>query len=128
MNTVSRFFQSGFIATMLAGLSVGVVVAQTGYPQLAAASAAGRQLWMDNCEACHAYGIAGAPDPTEPEDWRNRLGKPRELLYQHAIEGFFGPDDTQMPARGGNAALSDEQVRAAVDYMVALARHHINKP
>lgn len=84
----------------------------------------GRTLWLDNCEGCHGYGIAGAPIPMFPEDWRERLQKPRSLLYQHAIEGFFGPDDTMMPPRGGNPELTDRQVRQAVDYMTALARYH----
>lgn len=110
------------------GLPVGTVAAAPDYPQLAGASGEGRQIWLDNCKACHAYGIAGAPNPLEADEWRSRLAKPRALLYQHVIEGFFGPEDTQMPARGGNAALSDDQVRAAVDYMVALARYHITKP
>ncbi len=86
----------------------------------------GRALWLDTCEGCHGYGIAGAPIPMQPTEWAPRLRKPLPLLYRHAIEGFFGPDDTYMPPRGGNPELSDSQVRAAVDYMVALARHHIN--
>ena len=60
----------------------------------------------------------------QPADWTPRLGKPLAVLYEHAINGFFGPDDTMMPARGGNDALTDDQVRAAVDYMIRLARHH----
>ena len=85
----------------------------------------GRALWLENCEGCHGYGIAGAPIPMKPDEWQARLQQPRSLLYQHAIEGFFGPDDTMMPARGGNDALSDEEVRLAVDYMAALAESYL---
>ena len=49
------------------------------------------------------------------------------MLYEHALNGFFEPVDTEMPARGGNAALSDDEVRAAVDYMVALANYYIQQ-
>lgn len=85
----------------------------------------GRQVWLQNCETCHGYGVAGAPVPMRPADWAGRVGKPRELLYEHAIEGFFGPEDTLMPARGGNDGLSDEEVMRAVDYMVELAKHYL---
>lgn len=85
---------------------------------------AGRSVWLDSCEGCHGYGIAGAPMPTDAEAWKPRLEKPLNLLYQHALEGFFGPADTMMPARGGNDALSDEEVKSAVDYMLEFARLH----
>ena len=84
----------------------------------------GRSLWIDTCEGCHGYGIAGAPIPMEAADWAPRLNKPVSELYDHAINGFFGPDDTMMPARGGNDALSDSEVKAAVDYMLELARQY----
>ena len=87
--------------------------------------AQGRALWLESCEGCHGYGIAGAPIPMEPAAWAPRLAKGQETLYRHAIEGFFGPDDTMMPARGGNPALTDPEVKAAVDYMTGLARHYI---
>lgn len=80
----------------------------------------GREIWLANCRACHERGVAGAPVVSNSEAWRSRIAQQRELLYQHAIEGFFGPMGTQMPPRGGNPDLSDEEVRAAVDYMVAL--------
>jgi len=48
-----------------------------------------------------------------------------EVLYTHAIQGHFGPDGALMPARGGNPNLTDEQVKAAVDYMAALATYFI---
>lgn len=85
----------------------------------------GRQVWLGTCEACHGYGIAGSPVPMQPEDWQARLEQPRETLYTHAIEGHFGPDYTMMPPRGGNENLTNEQVRAAVDYMATLAEHYL---
>ena len=88
---------------------------------------AGRQVWLDNCKTCHAYGIASAPIPMQPQQWQHRVVKPRSLLYDHAINGFFGPDDAMMPARGGNDALTDEQVKRAVDYMVMLASFYIDQ-
>lgn len=87
----------------------------------------GRVIWLDNCEGCHGYGIAGAPIPMEADQWRERLQKDQATLYRHAINGFYGPDDTIMPGRGGNPSLSDLQVRQAVDYMTALARYHLTK-
>ena len=85
----------------------------------------GRILWLESCEGCHGYGIAGAPIPMHPEEWQARLQKPQSTLYQHAIDGFFGPDDTMMPPRGGNPQLTDHQVRLAVDYMTGLAQYHL---
>ena len=90
----------------------------------------GRTVWVENCKTCHGYGVAGAPIPTDAEAWGPRLQQTKDRLYEHAINGFFGPDDTMMPARGGNQALSDAQVRSAVDYMVEVAKQnfqHINE-
>jgi len=87
----------------------------------------GRDIWLGTCEGCHGYGIAGSPIPMEPDDWRERLKKPKSVLYQHAIEGFFGPDDTMMPARGGNTDLTDSEVQLAVDYMTALATFYLQQ-
>ena len=87
----------------------------------------GRTLWLENCEGCHGWGIADAPIPMQPDDWRERLHQPRSVLYGHAINGFFGPDDSMMPKRGGNPSLTDHQVQLAVDYMVALAQFHLTQ-
>ncbi len=92
-----------------------------------AALQSGRTLWLQNCKGCHAYGTAGAPVPMEMEQWKARVIKDREVLYDHAINGFFGPDDTMMPERGGNPELSDAQVKLAVDYMVELAGYYIRQ-
>ena len=87
----------------------------------------GRELWLQNCETCHGYGIADAPVPMNPEEWDFRLSRGDKVLYAHAINGYIGPDYSMMPPRGGNENLNDEEVRLAVDYMVFLASHYINK-
>jgi cytochrome c5 len=87
--------------------------------------AQGRAVWLANCEGCHGYGIAGAPIPMKPAHWAPRLKKGKPVLYDHAINGFYGPDDTVMPERGGNTSLSDAEVMSAVDYMTALAAFYI---
>jgi len=87
----------------------------------------GREIWIENCEGCHGYGIADAPIPMKPAHWKDRVKKDQSVLYKHAIEGFFGEDDSMMPERGGNLKLSDDEVKAAVDYMVALAKYYIEK-
>ena len=109
--------------------SAGLCLAEDkAYVDVGDAFAEGKQLWLENCETCHAYGTAGAPIPMRVSHWESRVLKDKQTLYSHAINGFFGPDDTQMPARGGNEKLTDQEVRLAVDYMVALARAYINKP
>lgn len=113
-------------AGLIAG-TCGIALAAPEYPALRGATESGRTVWIETCENCHAYGVAGAPDPAAADDWKDRLQKKPAVLYQHAIEGFFGPDDTYMPPRGGNDVLTDDEVRAAVDYMVALARHHAKR-
>jgi cytochrome c5 len=96
-----------------------VATADSAYPPAGNRSTDdGRLVWLGTCESCHAYGIAGAPNPSKPDDWAERLLKARSALYQNAISGFFGPGDTYMPPKGGNEQLTDEQVKSAVDYML----------
>jgi cytochrome c5 len=83
------------------------------------ASADGREIWMGTCQACHAEALSGAPLITDKTAWAPRLAKGKEALYRSALNGFVGAKGTEMPARGGNSSLSDEQVKAAVDYMVS---------
>ena len=76
----------------------------------------GGEIYDNLCSGCHTAGVAGSPTLTQA-DWATRLPQGRDTLYTHAIEGFTG-DTGFMPARGGNPALSDEQVIASVDYML----------
>lgn len=74
----------------------------------------GQQIVNSACIACHGNGTLNAPILGNAEQWAPRIEKGMETLYDHAINGF-----KNMPARGGRASLSDEEVKAAVDYMVA---------
>jgi cytochrome c5 len=66
------------------------------------------------CAACHDNGVAGAPAMGDADGWADRLDKGTDELYANAISGIGA-----MPAKGGNPNLSDEEVMAIVDYMIA---------
>jgi len=74
-----------------------------------------------SCAACHAQGIVGAPLFGDASVWEARIAQGMDILYEHAINGYTGEDGI-MPPKGGNLALSDENVRIAVDYMVEQAQ------
>lgn len=76
-------------------------------------AADGKSVYDSVCMACHATGAAGAPKTGDTGAWTARIDKGMDTLVDHAINGF-----NAMPPRGGNAGLSDEEVRAAVQYMV----------
>ncbi len=86
-------------------------------PEPVAVVQSGPQVYNGACIACHANGVAGAPITGDVEAWTARLAQGNEILYRHAIEGFNG-EAGYMPAKGGNMSLSDEEVIAAVDYMI----------
>lgn len=89
-------------------------------PTPVAENTVGKSTFNKTCALCHASGAAGAPKTGDKADWGPRIAQGKDVLYKHALEGFNGAKGA-MPARGGNTALSDDEVKAAVDYMVGLA-------
>jgi cytochrome c5 len=83
---------------------------------------AGRTVWAGTCQACHGLGEAGSPKITDNKAWAPRIAKGVETLREHALKGIIGPTGTMMPERGGNPELTDQQIFAAIDYMVANSR------
>lgn len=81
----------------------------------------GQGVYQQACFACHGTGAAGAPKMGDAAAWSQRIAKGIEMLHKHALEGFQG-DTGIMPPKGGRADLSDEQVKAAVDYMVSQSK------
>lgn len=109
-----------------------VYAGETGAAAMAAAAEAARQaaasqvafggstdgemIYNNACAACHGSGAGGAPK-LERAAWNARVAQGMDTLVRHAIDGFQGPAGL-MPARGGNPALSDEQVESTVKWMV----------
>ncbi len=83
-----------------------------------AAAAGGESTYKKVCVLCHGSGVAGAPIPGNAGDWEARVAQGKDVLYKHAIEGFTG-EKGMMPPRGGNIKLTDDEVKATVDYMLS---------
>ncbi|PKO62908.1 MAG: cytochrome c5 family protein [Betaproteobacteria bacterium HGW-Betaproteobacteria-18] len=90
-------------------------------PEPVADNAVGKSVFGKVCSICHAIGAAGSPKPGDKADWGPRIAQGNEVLYKHALEGFTGAKGL-MPARGANAKLTDDEVKAAVQYMVDQSR------
>jgi cytochrome c5 len=102
------------------------VVAATAAPAPAAAAVAapaaatrvdGKKIFESTCTVCHGAGIAGAPKFGDKAAWGPRLATGIDTLYKVALTG-----KGTMPPKGGNKDLSDADVKAAVDYMVAAVK------
>jgi cytochrome c5 len=87
----------------------------------AAAIADGKATYSQTCGVCHGTGVAGAPKFGDKAAWAPRIAQGSATLHDHAIKGYQGKAG-MMPAKGGNAALGDADVKAAADYMVSQAR------
>ena len=79
-----------------------------------AGAAEGKKVYESTCTVCHGAGIAGAPKFGDKAKWAPRIAQGVNVLFVHAKNGF-----NAMPPKGGNNSLTDGQLRAAIDYMVA---------
>jgi cytochrome c5 len=76
----------------------------------------GESIYSGTCMACHGSGVAGAPKFGDHAAWQPRVQQGLPVLVDHAIHGKGA-----MPPKGGNAALTDEEIRSAVQYMTQAA-------
>jgi cytochrome c len=79
----------------------------------------GERVYAQACALCHDSGLGGAPASGDKAAWAGRIAQGREMLIEHAINGFQGETGV-MPPKGGQAQLSGDAVSAAVDYMLGL--------
>ncbi|HWJ93211.1 MAG TPA: c-type cytochrome [Telluria sp.] len=94
---------------------VALAIASLSFGSAFAADAAlGEKTFNAACASCHAAGVLNAPKPGDKAAWAPRIKQGKPTLYKHALEGF-----KMMPAKGGNASLKDDEVKAAIDFMVS---------
>ena len=108
--------------TAAAGAAAAPIVPVTMPPAAAstpgtAAKLDGKDVYDTACAACHATGVAGAPKFGDKTAWAPRLTSGKDTLYASSIKGKGA-----MPPKGGQLQLSDDHVKAAVDFMAAAAR------
>ena len=97
--------------TMIA-ISTGLIMAASG-----TAMADGADTYKQTCMACHAAGVANAPKLEDKAAWKPRIAQGNDALYTSVLKGKGA-----MPPKAGRADLSDDVIKAAVDYMVSQAK------
>jgi len=79
-----------------------------------ALAADGKAVYDKACVACHASGVANAPKLGDKAAWAPRVGAGRDALVATVIKGKGA-----MPPKAGNADLKDDEIKAAVEFMLA---------
>ncbi|MCI3206981.1 MULTISPECIES: c-type cytochrome [Pandoraea] len=111
---------SGADAGSAAAAAAAMASLKTAAPAAASAGGnldAGKKLYDTVCMACHASGVMNAPKFGDKAAWAPRIATGIETLHNAAIKGL-----NAMPPKGGAAGASDDDVKAAVDYMVSAAK------
>jgi len=80
-------------------------------------AADGKAVYDQTCVACHAQSVAGSPKLGDKAAWAPRIKTGTDALVQSVLKGKGA-----MPPKGGNAALTEAQVRAAIDFMVSQSK------
>lgn len=83
--------------------------------------AEGKTVYEGGCNACHDSGMMNAPKPGDKAAWAPRIGQGIDKMAAKSVAGFKGTKG-MMPAKGGNAKLTNQQVGDAVAYMVGLSK------
>ncbi len=94
------------------GDDCGVVVADSG-----SGAMSGQQVYDKFCFICHAAAVGGAPLFGDAASWQPRIAKGMDAMMATTLSGL-----NAMPPRGTCMACSDEELSAAVTYMVEQAR------
>ena len=82
-----------------------------------ALAADGKAVYDKTCGVCHAAGVAGAPKLGDKAAWAPRAATGKDALVASVTKGKGA-----MPPKAGNAALTDDEIKAAVDYLLAAAK------
>lgn len=83
----------------------------------ASTNSQGQKIYDSACHSCHSTGVAGAPKLGDQTAWKEKIAKGMDSLVQSTING-----KGNMPPKGGDQTLSEDDIRAAVTYMVDQSR------
>ena len=81
--------------------------------ETAAAAVDGQKIYEASCQACHVAGVAGAPKLGDKDAWAPRLAKGNDAMLASVLNGL-----NAMPPKGGCMSCSEEELRAAMEYIV----------
>ncbi len=116
----AKFKEPPVAAPAAPAAAAAVMTVAAAAPAAAAPAAAavdGEAVYKQACSACHAVGAAGAPKSGDKAAWAPRIKKGEEALVASALKGIG-----IMPPKGGNASLTEAQIRAAVAYQIKTNR------
>lgn len=104
------------VPTPAATTTTAPITTQAGTPQGVATQATneGEKVYKTYCIACHAAGLAGAPKFGDVAEWAPRIHQGMSTLVSHAVNGY-----KVMPPKGTCVSCSNDQIAAAVKYMVS---------
>lgn len=80
-------------------------------------AADGKAVYDKTCVACHASGVANAPKFGDKAAWAPRVATGKDAMLASVVKGKGA-----MPPRAGAAGITDDDIKAAIDYMVAAAK------
>lgn len=98
----------------LPGFGIAVAAALAAGP---AAAADGKAVYDKTCVACHASGVANAPKFGDKAAWAPRIATGKDALLASVVKGKGA-----MPPKAGAADLKDDDLKAAIDFMVSAAQ------
>ncbi len=107
---MSRIISAALCA--LAVVAISSVDASAAYD-----ATAGKAIYDSSCSACHKTGLVNAPKVGDKAAWGPRIAQGVDVLVEHADKGFQGKKGT-MPAKGGKASFSTQDIGNAVTYIV----------
>lgn len=90
---------------------------QVAVQQVKATLSSGKVIYTKSCISCHKLGIAGAPKVGDKDAWAPRITGGKEKMVNNAIKGVGN-----MPPKGGTSKLTDDEIKAAVEYMIGESR------
>ena len=107
---------------LLGDAELAAAAAAVAVPRPVATVMTGPQVYNAACIVCHQPpGTGGAPPVGDVAAWAPRIAQGSDTLYMHALQGFQGSAGF-MPPKGGRVDLSDDEIRAAVDYLLEQSR------